>query len=166
MTDLYFVDANVFVYWRDPIDGVKYSKANDWMEQLWIQGTGRTSTQALSEFYTTVTRKVARPLSKPDAWEYVESLIAWNPQPIDSGVLARARQIEERYSLSWWDSLIVAAAQVQHCVLLLTEDLQDGAVYGSVTVRDPFRLSVGEAVATYGAAPTPRYRSRPSAMRT
>lgn len=165
MTDPCFVDANVFVHWRDPTDGVKYSRANDWMEQLWTHGTGRTSTQALSEFYTIITREVAKPLSKPDAWEYVESLIAWSPQPVDSVVLVRARQVEERYRLSWWDSLIVAAAQVQHCVLLLTEDLQDGAVYGSVTVRDPFRLSVQEAAATYGAAPAPRYRRRPSAMR-
>lgn len=166
MTDLYFVDANVFVYWRDPADGLKQSKAKDWLERLWDQGAGRTSTQALSEFYTTITHKVAKPLSKPDAWEHVESLLAWNPQPIDAEVLNRARQIEERYRLSWWDSLIVAAAQVQHCVLLLTEDLQDGAVYGSVTVRDPFRLSVQEAIATYGEPPKPRYRSRPSALRT
>lgn len=166
MTGPCFVDANVFVYWRDPTESTKQSKANDWLERLWSLGTGRTSTQALSEFYTIVTRKVAKPLSKVDAWQHIESLLAWNPQSIDAEVLNRARQIEERYRLSWWDSLIVAAAQLQHCTLLLTEDLQDGAVYGSVTVRDPFRLSVQEAIATYGEPPKPRYRSRPSAIRT
>lgn len=104
-------------------------------------------------------------MGKEGAWADVQSFLAWDPQPIDTDVLAHARQVEARFQLSWWDSLIVAAAQVQHCVLLLTEDLQDGAVYGSVTARNPFRLSVQEAIATYGAAPAPRYRRRPSAMR-
>jgi predicted nucleic acid-binding protein len=48
-----------------------------------------------------------------------------------------------------WDSLIVAAAQAQDCVLLLTEDLQDGAVFGAVTVRSPFTLQLSEAAALY-----------------
>jgi predicted nucleic acid-binding protein len=137
-----------------------------WIDRLWDEDAGRMSTQVLSEFYVTVTRKLASPLSKDEAWADVESFLAWDPLPIDTRVLAGARQVEARFDLSWWDSLIVAAAQLQHCVLLLTEDLQDGAVYGSVTVRNPFRLSIQEALATYGATPTgPRYRRRPSAMR-
>ena len=41
---------------------------------------------------------------------------------------------------------------MQGCVLLLTEDLQDGGVYGVVTVRSPFTLAIGEALAAYPAA--------------
>lgn len=55
--------------------------------------------------------------------------------------------------MSWWDSLIVAAAQLQNCCLLLSEDLQNGATYGGVTVRNPFELGVAEARATYTAVP-------------
>ncbi|MBV6417901.1 MAG: hypothetical protein CMLOHMNK_02677 [Steroidobacteraceae bacterium] len=165
MTELCFVDANVFVYWRDPADTAKHARAGEWLDQLWSSGTGRTSTQALSEFYTTITRKVAHPIPRHEAWDHVASLLAWRPQAIDTPVLEGARRVEDRYRLHWWDSLIVAAAEAQHCVLLLSEGLQDGAVYGAVTVRDPFRLTVAEAIATYGEAPKPRYRRRPSAMR-
>lgn len=165
MTGPCFVDANVFVYSRDPADGSKQALAQQWIERLWREGLGRTSTQALSEFYVIATRRLSHPLSRDEAWADAESFLAWEPLPIDAGVLRGARQIEARFKLSWWDSLIVAAAQVQHCVLLLTEDLQDGAVYGSVTVRDPFRLTVEEAVAQYGDVPKPRYRRRPSALR-
>lgn len=165
MTGPCFVDANVFIYSRDRADRSKQEQAQRWIGQLWDENAGRTSTQALSEFYVTVTRKLVQPLGKDEAWADVQSFLAWDPQPIDTPVLESARKVEARFKLSWWDSLIVAAAQVQHCVLLLTEDLQDGAVYGSVTVRDPFRLSVEDAVATYGTAPAPRYRRRPSAMR-
>ncbi|HET6493222.1 MAG TPA: hypothetical protein VFG44_09625, partial [Burkholderiales bacterium] len=72
------------------------------------------------------------------------------------------RDIEQRYHLSWWDSMVVAAAQLQGCALLLTEDLQDGVVFGGMTVRSPFTLDVREPVATYAAMPAmmPRHRPR------
>jgi hypothetical protein len=54
--------------------------------------------------------------------------------------------------LNWWDSLIVAAAQLQGCALLLSEDLQDGGDDGGVTVRNPFTLEVSEPAATYAVS--------------
>lgn len=165
MTGLCFVDANVLVYARDPTEPTKQVQAGAWLERLWNEGTGRISTQVLSEFYSVTTRKLAFPLSSEEAWAEVESFGAWEPQAIDFTTLGRAHQIEQRFRLSWWDSLIVAAAQAQHCTLLLTEDLQDGAIFGSVTARNPFRLSVAEAIATYGPPRRPRYARRPSAMR-
>jgi hypothetical protein len=81
---------------------------------------------------------------------------------VDEPVFRRAREIEQRWRLSWWDSTVVAAAQVQGCALLLTEDLQDGAAYGGVTVRSPFTLDIREPVPAYAVAPavTPRHRGR------
>jgi hypothetical protein len=88
-------------------------------------------------------------------------LFAWNPQPIDRDVALRAREIERRYRLNWWDSLIVGAAQAQCCTLLLTEDMQDRAIYGGVAVRNPFILGVSEAEVEYAAMPYTRpYRPR------
>lgn len=49
-----------------------------------------------------------------------------------------AWELEDQYSLSWWDALIVSAAQVSGCDLLLTEDLQAGQVLGGVRVVNPF----------------------------
>jgi hypothetical protein len=72
-----------------------------------------------------------------------------------------ARRVEQRYAISWWDSMIVAAAQVQECALLLTEDLQDSGVYGTVTVRSPFTLEVREAMASYVATPRVASPHRP-----
>lgn len=84
---------------------------------------------------------------------------------MDQALLRRAREIELRYKLSWWDSMIVAAAQLQECALLLTEDLQDGAVFGAATARSPFTPEVREAAARYTVerqgAPLHRPRGRP-----
>ena len=155
MTATIFVDTNVFVYARDAGAGTKQARAMQWLEFLWRQQLGRTSLQVLSEYYVSVTRKLVPGLPPDDAWDDVTALYAWRPQPIDEALLLRGREIELRHRLSWWDSLVVAAAQLQGCTLLLTEDLQDGGVYGGVTVRSPFTLALGEHIAAYAAGATP-----------
>lgn len=119
----------------------------------------------MSECYVTLTRKLKPSLAGAEAWDYVRTLLTWQPQPIDAELLIRGREIEVRHSLSWWDSLTVSAAQLQGCSVLLTEDLHDGAVFGSVTVRNPFALSVSDELATYepGGLEPPPYprRGRP-----
>jgi predicted nucleic acid-binding protein len=168
MTGPCFVDANVFVYARDARDPRKQQRASQWLDLLWRERLGRTSAQAIAEFYAVVTRKLGIP---PDrAWTSVERYFAWQPLAVDDDVLRAARQIEQRYRLSWWDSMIVAAAQRQDCVLLLTEDLQDNAAYGTVTVRSPFTLEAREAAAMYTVEPrlpSPhRPRGRPRRLAT
>jgi predicted nucleic acid-binding protein len=163
-----FVDTNVFVYASDNRETVKQSLARQWLERLWREQSGRTSVQVLNECYWNLTRKIRPALPANDAWDIVQSLFQWNPQAIDSDVLTRSREIERRYRLAWWDSLIIGAAQAQNCSLLLSEDLQDGAVYGGVTVRNPFKLGVSEVAAEYVPAPVAvrqhRSRGRPKRL--
>jgi hypothetical protein len=56
--------------------------------------------------------------------------------------------------------MIVAAAQAQSCTILLTEDLQDGAMFGGVTVRNPFTHNINEPAATYAVHPVAASRHR------
>ncbi|HYX42028.1 MAG TPA: PIN domain-containing protein [Pyrinomonadaceae bacterium] len=161
MTGLVFVDTNVFVYARDLGEPVKQPHATAWLERLWHERLGRTSVQILSEYYVTVTRKLDPGLPPDDAWDDVSALFTWRPQPIDEALLQRGRDIERRHRLSWWDSLVVGAAQLQGCALLLSEDLQDGGVYGGVMVRSPFTLALDEPTAPYTVSPTATHRHPP-----
>ena len=149
---LTFVDANVIVYSLDPRDSLKQARAEEWLERLWQQRTGRTSVQVLGELYTVATRKLAPRLASDVAWEEAARYFAWSPRAIDVTLLARAREIERRYGISWWDSMVVAAAQLQDCVVLLTEDLQDGMVFGTLAVRSPFSPVLEQPPAGYGVA--------------
>jgi len=149
MTAPVFVDTNIFVYAQQANEQTKQPIAKEWLERLWRDHLGRTSMQVLNECYVTYTRKIKPALSSSEAWDEIRDLLTWNPQPTDMDLLVRAHDVEVRYRLSWWDSLIVAAAQLQDCSLLLTEDLQDRATYGGVTVRNPFDLGVSEAMTTY-----------------
>src|SRR5882724_5853591 len=155
-----FVDTNVFVYARDAAQTTKQRIAAQWLGDLWKEQNGRTSAQVLSEYYVTLTRKLKPGLKSELAWDDVQALMAWDPQPIDSELLASAREVERRYKIGWWDSMIVAAAQLQSCVVLLSEDMQDGMVFGRVTVRNPFSLQVADAKVEYRAVAQTRVRHR------
>lgn len=165
MTGPVFADANFLLYVLDARDPAKQARAAAWHAHLWDTNLGRTSTQVVSEFYVNLKRMAGARMTAEQAWTHAERYFAWEPRAIDEEVLRSARLIEQRHTISWWDSLVVAAAQVQECALLLTEDLQDNGVYGSVTVRSPFTLEVREAAASYAVRPRPvsmhRRRGRP-----
>lgn len=149
MTGPCFVDANVFVYASDPRDPEKQQRARAWRDRLWEERLGKTSMQVVSETYNTLRRLGG---AAPDEiWARVSRLFAWHPLVIDEQVLRRGREVEARWKISWWDSLIVAAAQLQECEILLTEDLQDGATFDALTVRSPFTLELRQPSAPYTA---------------
>jgi predicted nucleic acid-binding protein len=160
MTAACFVDANVLVYSNDRSEPFKQEIARALLQRLWREQTGRTSIQALNEFYVVVTRKVSAVARQEDAWQIVEELLDWDPQPVDGALLQRARSLEIRYQLSWWDCLIAAAAQLQGCSILYTEDLQHGADYDGVRICNPFIAEVQEAPATYRVQLVSRHRPR------
>lgn len=156
-----FVDTNILAYAHDSAQGRKRLIAEECLAQLWQQQCGRTSIQVLNELYVTLTRKLPHPLSREVAWRITEDLLVWGPMPTDRRLLIQAREVETRYRINWWDSLIVAAAQLQDCTTLLTEDLQDGMEFDGVRVRNPFRAGVAEELASYGAKPRPAHRVNP-----
>ncbi len=159
MTALVFVDTNVLLYARDRRFPAKQKRAAEWMALLWREMTGRTSMQVLAEFYVNATKKPG--LNADQAWDEVTMFLDWSPQATDAAVFEMAYEVERRYRLSWWDSTIVAAAMLQGCDVLLTEDLQDGMRMGSLVVRSPFALAASEAVAEYAGAPRVRALHRP-----
>lgn len=138
MSAMVFVDTNVLVYDQDLSETVKQPRAHRWLRHLWMSRRGRLSVQVLSEYYHTVTRKLnpGRPVAL--ARDDVRDLEAWKPVPVSSAVLQGAWALEARFSLSWWDALVVSAAQVSGCAFLLTEDLQDGHDFDGLRVIDPF----------------------------
>ncbi len=138
-----FVDTNVLVYARDISEPDKHLGAAGWMEHLWSTRSGRTSVQVLNEYYVTVTRKLSPGLDRTIARNDVRDLGAWRPSVVEQSTMVIAWDLEDRYSLSWWDSLVVASAIELGCDRLLTEDLQDGQQFHQLVVTNPFRHSPG-----------------------
>jgi len=140
MTARVFVDTNVFVYQFDTREPQKQARARAWLVHLWTARSGRVSFQVLSEMYVTLTRKLTPGLDRETARKIVRSLRAWQPVPMDERLFAGAWAVQDRFGLSWWDALIVAAAKAADCSLLLSEDLQHDQDLDGLRIVDPFQV--------------------------
>ena len=130
-----FIDTNILVYSMDNYDKDKQEKCRDLIKTLLIDQLGVISTQVMQEFYITAIKKLdADPLIVKDilhSFERFETVII-TPQiikeAIDCNIINR---------ISFWDSLIVVAAQSANCSRLWTEDLNHGQVIRGVLVENP-----------------------------
>jgi predicted nucleic acid-binding protein len=106
-----------------------------------LLGGGTISVQVLNEFANVARRKL-----KMD-WNEIEQALAavrklCGPAiPITEATHATGLEIAQRYQFQFYDSLIVAAALKAGAELLYIEDLQDGQMIGSMTIRNPFLAS-------------------------
>lgn len=144
MTGRVFVDTNVLVYQLDSREPGKQAHARAWLDHLWATRNGRVSFQVLAELYVTLTRKLTPGLDGEAARKVVRALWAWQPVSLDQNVFAGAWTVQDRFGLSWWDGLIVAAARVADCAWLLTEDLQHGQDLDGLRVINPFQVAPGD----------------------
>ncbi len=140
MSDNIFVDTNILLYSRDASEPEKQGIASTRIAELWDKRNGRLSVQVLNEYFVNATRKLNPGLSPEEAWDDIEALSAWDPLPIDMAMLTRSFAVQRRYRLSWWDSMIIAAAETAGCTHILSEDLSHGASYFGITVENPFVL--------------------------
>jgi predicted nucleic acid-binding protein len=94
--------------------------------------------QVLQEFYVNATRKLKPGLDRQVARAEIRDLLSWRPVLVDATVMDLAWKVQDRFGLSFWDSLIVAAAQAGRCRYLLTEDLQHDQELDGIRVLNPF----------------------------
>ena len=138
MTERTFVDTNVWVY---AVDLSAVDKQNVALELLRraVQSDIVVSAQVLGEFYAVVTRKFSREVTVADAGAMVAQLSRLPVVPIDARLVDAAMVGVEAWQLSYWDALIISAAEASGCGRVLSEDMTDGGMYGSVRVENPFR---------------------------
>lgn len=138
----FFVDSNVLLYYVDPVEAEKRARAMEWLNHLWMSGSGRLSWQVLHEFYWNAVRKMR--LEAARAREIVEDLSHWRPVEASLGLVQQAWEWMDAAQLSYWDALIVAAARRAGAQYLLSEDFQPDRRYQDVRVLNPFEHSPAE----------------------
>ena len=132
-----FVDTNVLLYTLDMTDRSRAAAASRWMDILWSSGRGCLSWQVLNEFYANAVRKLKTP--ERTARSVIETLAAWEMAHFSLPLARRAWRWCDAAGLSYWDALILAAAEDRGCRWLLSEDFQHGRTYGSVRAINPFQ---------------------------
>ena len=133
-----FVDTNILIYAYDRGAGPKHDLALNLVETLWREGTGALSTQVLQEFYVNVRRKAQKPISARKAKDLITDYLAWNPVINDGASVIEAIELEQRYKFSFWDAMIIVAAQRAGASTLYSEDFNSGQVIGSLKIVNPF----------------------------
>jgi predicted nucleic acid-binding protein len=138
MSDKYFVDTNILMQAHDKAAGAKHERAKALMEELWRDRTGVVSTQVLQELAVNLRKKVRQPLDVKATRDLVADYLTWQVIVNGGEAILDALEIEKRYQISFWDALIVQAAQSSGAEVLYSEDLADGQHYGSIHVLNPF----------------------------
>jgi predicted nucleic acid-binding protein len=137
MADKYFVDTNILIYAHDRTTGLKHERARKLVEALWTNGQGVLSTQVLQELCVNLRRKVRRPLPVDEIRVLIHDYTSWNVVVNSAEAVVRALEIEARYKTSFWDALIVQAAEQSGAAILYSEDLAAKQRYGPVQVVNP-----------------------------
>lgn len=140
MTDLVFVDTNVLIYARDLKSQEKRQRAQSWLAVLADRDVMRINLQVLNELTRWVlANERTRPVG--EIREEVELLQHWGDQPVTPDDVDQAWHLREMLGFQWFDCLLVAAAARLGCRYFLTEDMTDQAMFGPVTLVNPFRVS-------------------------
>ena len=134
-----FVDTNIAMYAvsTDPEEAAKQRIS----EVLLAREVGNlaVSVQVLGEFYTQLTRS-SRPhsLGHQEALAAMEGLLSYHVHPLTLETFSTAMQYRERFGLSYWDCLILAAAKLGGCDAVYSEDMSAAQDYDGVRVINPF----------------------------
>lgn len=139
MSDRYFVDTNILMYAHDTAAGDKHVRAKALVEELWQNRSGVVSTQVLQELAVNLRREAKRPLDAKATRDVVSDYLAWQVVVNGGDSILEALDLEVRYQISFWDALVVQAAEASGVEILYSEDLSDGQKYGSVRVINPFK---------------------------
>ena len=121
MSDKNFVDTNILMYAHDTAAGEKHERTRSVVEDLWRDRSGAVSTQVLQELCVNLRRKAGRPLDIKATRDVVVDYMTWHLVVNGAASVLEALEIEERYKVSFWDALVIGAAQACGANVLYSE---------------------------------------------
>ena len=138
MSDGLFFDTNILVYAYDTYDPVKQKIAKDLILENIRNGQGWLSIQVFGEFFNVVTKQIPEPLTSDQARDAISYLSILNITEMDMKLVLRAIETHQKYGTTYWDSMIVAAAERANCSRLLSEDFNAFQMYHGIIADNPF----------------------------
>lgn len=131
-----FFDTNVLLYADDADAGPKTGVARALLRRAMSERTGVLSTQVLQEFYVNARKKLQ--LDGAAARARVEVYLSFDVVSVTPALLLAAVDLNRLDAVSFWDALVIRAAEHAGCDTLYSEDLQAGRRFGPVRIVNPF----------------------------
>jgi predicted nucleic acid-binding protein len=136
------IDTNVFIYGFDREDPVKHEQAGALLTGLADSEADCVCLwQVACEYLAFLRRQQSLGLlTAQGVMDELEQLFHAYPLICpDESLIAAANGLHRRYSLSHWDSLLLAACLHAGIDTLYSEDMSHGMTYDTVTVINPFK---------------------------
>jgi len=126
------IDTNVAVY--------AFSRDDRRLVSMDLLNAGpKMSIQLLNEFVSVSLRKRRVEWSEIEESLDIITELAASMRDVSYEVHDLARIVSQRYRFSFYDALIVAAALLDECEVLYSEDMQNGLIIdGRLTITNPF----------------------------
>jgi predicted nucleic acid-binding protein len=131
-----FLDTNILVYANDSGNARKQEIALDCVYTHIREGTGVVSTQVMQEYAVNGIQKLKQAI--PVVMHQLHLIETLQVVIIQPHLVRRGVEIQGMYGLSYWDSLIIAAAESAGCDCLLSEDFNVGQFYCGIPTQNPF----------------------------
>jgi predicted nucleic acid-binding protein len=139
MSERFFLDTNIAVYCFDSNEPLKQSRAKDLLAHGASTGMGVVSYQVMQEFCNVATSARRLALSAEQTMAFASLLLEpMNKVSASIGLLQSALNIKSSSGYSFYDSLILAAADQAGCVTVYSEDMQHGQLVAGVRIVNPF----------------------------
>lgn len=132
-----FFDTNVLVYQMDKKNLTKREKCRSLVRKIADDGDAVISTQVLQEFYVVATKKLhITPVASKSIMHTFENM---EIVTVGKELINEAIDASLQYKLSFWDALILVAAESAKCEVLYSEDFNDGQIMRNVKARNPLK---------------------------
>ena len=133
------LDTNVLVYSIDDRDLIKQAAAKQVIATV-AQVGGKIGLQVIGEMQNVLRRRLGK--SAQDAHDLTDGYFgALDSFAYDRPDVVRALAAFRVGHYSYWDALLLAAAERAGCRVMFTEDLHDGARFGEIEIINPFSAS-------------------------
>ena len=137
---IYLVDTNIFIYAYIGDDLSKSLRSRRLLNELVANRAGCVSTRVLNELFSRLTRGVQDPASIAYFADTIRAVtLNWQVHDTTKETVLEAINGVRRYQLSFWDSLIWAAAKLNNVPYVLSEDFTHGQTLDGVTFLNPLR---------------------------
>ena len=130
-----FLDTNILCYSMDHGDKRKMKASRKLLERMQAEGKGVISTQVLQECYMTATKKLG--MDALHAKGIIASFEHFEIVTVTGSLIREAIDCQILHRISFWDALIVVAAESARCDRLWTEDLNMGQIIRGVRIENP-----------------------------
>jgi predicted nucleic acid-binding protein len=142
MTDKIFVDTNVWVYLYLHDDDEKYKIAEEYLSENSQRAVFIVTWQIINEVSNTLLRYE---YTEPEIRKYIEQLFkVCTIQDFTKEIVLTASSLREKYSFSFWDSILVGSALFSECNILVSEDMQNGLkVEEKLIIKNIFKNAPG-----------------------